>query len=59
MKVIILKEFIRIKRDGFNKVWETLEQDGIFYVQLEAQADFDKAGIEYTIGEVEIKETNE
>ena len=56
MRVLILQEFTRIKRAGFNKVWETLEQDGVHWLQLEAQSDLNNAGIEYTIGEIEIKQ---
>jgi uncharacterized protein YcgL (UPF0745 family) len=56
MRVLILNSFLRLKREGFNKVWETLEQDGIFWLQLEAEQDLIDNGIEYTIGEIEIKQ---
>ena len=56
MRVLILNSFLRLKREGFNKVWETLEQDGIFWMQLEAEQDLIDNGIEYTIGEIEIKQ---
>lgn len=56
MTVLILQEFTRIKRAGFNKVWETLEQDGVNWLQLEAEQDCINNGIEYTIGEIEIKQ---
>jgi len=56
MRVLILDSFLRLKREGFNKVWETLEQDGIFWLQLEAEQDLIDNGISYTIGEVEIKQ---
>ena len=56
MRVLILDGFLRLKRKGFNKVWETLEQDGIFWLQLEAEQDLINNGINYTIGDVEIKQ---
>jgi len=59
MRVLILDSFLRLKREGFNKVWETLEQDGIFWLQLEAEQDLIDNGISYTIGEVEIKQETE
>jgi len=59
MRVLILNSFLRLKREGFNKVWETLEQDGIYWLQLEAEQDLIDNGISYTIGEVEIKQETE
>jgi len=59
MRVLILNSFLRLKREGFNKVWETLEQDGIFWLQLEAEQDLIDNGISYTIGEIEIKQETE
>lgn len=56
MTVLILNSFLRLKREGFNKVWETLKQDGVHWMQLEAEQDLIDNGIEYTIGEVEIKQ---
>ena len=59
MRVLILNSFLRLKREGFNKVWETLEQDDIFWLQLEAEQDLIDNGISYTIGEIEIKQETE
>ena len=56
MTVLILDSFLRLKRDGFNKVWETLEQDGVYWLQLEAKADLDRLNISYTIADIIIVE---
>lgn len=58
MKVLILNNFLRLKRKGFNKVWETLKEGNIYWLQLEAEQDLIDNGIEYTIGEIEIKQEN-
>lgn len=51
-----LKKFplLNGKGDGY---WQALNNtvSGDYWLQLEAQADLDNAGIEYTIGEIEIK----
>ena len=43
------------KGDSF---WQPLNNtvSGDYWLQLEAQADLDNAGVEYTIGEIEIKQ---
>lgn len=56
MTVLILQEYTRVVRQGFNKVWETLETNGVHWMQLEAEEDLIDNGIEYTIGEIEIKQ---
>jgi hypothetical protein len=59
MTVLILNNFLRLKRKGFNKVWETLKEGDIYWLQLEAEQDLIDNGIEYTIGEIEIKQESE
>ena len=56
MTVLILNNFLRLKRKGFNKVWETLKEGDIYWMQLEAEQDLIDNNIEYTIGEIEIKQ---
>jgi len=56
MTVLILNDFLRLKREGFNKVWETLEQNGVHWMELKAEQDLIDNGINYTIGEIEIKQ---
>jgi len=56
MTVLILNNFLRLKRKGFNKVWETLKEGNIYWLQLEAKQDLIDNGIEYTIGQIEIKQ---
>ena len=56
MTVLILNNFLRLKRKGFNKVWETLKEGDIYWLQLEAEQDLIDNNIEYTIGEIEIKQ---
>ena len=56
MTVLILNNFLRLKRKGFNKVWETLKEGDIYWLQLEAEQDLIDNGIEYTIGQIEIKQ---
>ncbi len=56
MTVLILNNFLRLKRKGFNKVWETLKEGDIYWLQLDAEQDLIDNGIEYTIGEIEIKQ---
>jgi len=56
MTVLILNNFLRLKRKGFNKVWETLKEGDIYWLQLEAEQDLIDNGIEYTIGEIKIKQ---
>ena len=56
MTVLILNNFLRLKRKGFNKVWETLKEGDIYWMQLEAEQDLIDNGIEYTIGQIEIKQ---
>ena len=56
MTVLILNNFLRLKRKGFNKVWETLKEGDIYWLQLEAEQDLIENGIEYTIGQIEIKQ---
>jgi hypothetical protein len=56
MEVLILDGFLRLKRDGFNKVWETLEQDGVFWLQLGAEQDLIDGGIKYTKGIIQIED---
>jgi len=55
MEVLILDSFLRLKRDGFNKVWETLEKDGVFWLQLNAEQDLINSGIKYTKGIIQIE----
>ena len=55
MEVLILDSFLRLKRGGFNKVWETLEQDGVFWIQLGAEQDLINNGIKYTKGIIQIE----
>jgi hypothetical protein len=56
MTVLILNNFLRLKRKGFNKVWETLKEGDIYWLQLEAEQDLIENDIEYTIGQIEIKQ---
>ena len=56
MTVLILNNFLRLKRKGFNKVWETLKEGDIYWLQLDAEQDLIDNGIEYTIGQIEIKQ---
>lgn len=54
---LIVDKQITIKANGFNKVWQTLlsANNEWFFLQ-EAEQDLINNGIEYTIGEVEIKQ---
>lgn len=54
---LIVNKYMTVKSQSFNKVWETIESTNNewFFLQ-EAQSDLDKHKIEYTIGEVEIKQ---
>jgi len=56
MEVLILDSFLRLKRDGFNEIWETLEQDGVFWLQLGAEQDLIDGGIKYTKGIIQIED---
>ena len=56
MTVLILNNFLRLKRKGFNKVWEILKEGDIYWMELEAEQDLIDNNIEYTIGEIEIKQ---
>ena len=56
MTVLILNNFLRLKRKGFNKVWETLKEGDIYWLQLEAEQDLIDNGIPYTIWQIEIKQ---
>lgn len=54
---LIVNKYMTVKSLGFNKVWETIEsKNNKWFFLKDAQSDLDKHGIEYTIGEVEIKE---
>lgn len=51
-----LSEFPLLNSKG-DSLWNPIKDaNGNYFLQLEAKSDLDKAGIEYTIGEVEIKE---
>jgi len=54
---LIVDKQITIKANGFNKVWQTLlsANNEWFFLQ-EAEQDLIDNGIEYTIGEIEIKQ---
>jgi len=56
---LIVDKQITIKANGFNKVWQTLlsANNEWFFLQ-EAEQDLIDNVIEYTIGEVEIKQDN-
>ena len=57
MTGLIVDKQITIKANGFNKVWQTLlsANNEWFFLQ-EAEQDLIDNGIEYTIGEIEIKQ---
>ena len=62
MKVLIIPQTELHKFPIWNKThdsqWMPLNNtvSGDYWLQLEAQADLDNAGVEYTIGEIEIKQ---
>lgn len=56
---LIVNKKMRVIQTGFNAYWETIEStNNEWFFLKEAQSDLDKHGIEYTIGDVEIKEEN-
>ena len=54
-----LSKFPLLNSKG-DSYWQPLNNtvSGDYWLQLEAQSELDKHGIEYTIGEVEIKKEN-
>lgn len=55
MIALKVDKYYKIKGSGFKHFWETFTLNGDFYFLEEAQSDLDKHGINYIIGEVEIK----
>jgi hypothetical protein len=58
MKALIIKDVSKFPiKATLGGVWQPTNNtiSGDYWLQLEAQSDLDKAGIEYKIGEVEIK----
>jgi len=54
---LIVNEKMTIKSSFFNRVWGTLlSTNNEHFFIVDAQQDLDNLGIEYTIGEVEIKQ---
>ena len=56
MIVLFVNKKMAIKGKNYNNYWETTEQDGLFFFLKNAEQDLIDNGIEYTIGEIEIKQ---